>query len=75
MLRAMEWEIVAMVDFMYHGEVNVAPEDLNSFLAVAEELQIKGMTKQDSGKLTRNVRKLIGDNSGPALFNRKRRCF
>ena len=30
---------------MYHGEVNVAQEDLNTFLAVAEDLQVKGLTQ------------------------------
>ena len=30
---------------MYHGEVNVAQEELNSFLAVAEELRVKGLTQ------------------------------
>ena len=33
---------------MYHGEVNVAQEELNSFLAVAEDLKIKGLTQNDS---------------------------
>ena len=33
---------------MYHGEVNVAQEDLNSFLAVAEDLQVKGLTQGQS---------------------------
>jgi hypothetical protein len=40
-LRDME----SVLNFMYHGEVNVAEDDLNSFLAVAEELQVKGLTK------------------------------
>ena len=38
---------------MYHGEVNVAQEELNSFLAVAEDLKIKGLTqnnKEESSK-------------------------
>ena len=30
---------------MYHGEVNVAQEELNSFLAVAEDLKVKGLTQ------------------------------
>merc|ERR1719318_2348709 len=32
---------------MYHGEVNVAQEELNSFLAVAEELRVKGLTQNN----------------------------
>ena len=35
---------------MYHGEVNVAQEELNSFLAVAEELRVKGLTQNQSSK-------------------------
>ena len=33
---------------MYNGEVNVAQEDLNSFLAVAEDLKVKGLTQNAS---------------------------
>ena len=32
---------------MYHGEVNVAQDDLNTFLAVAEDLKIKGLTQNE----------------------------
>ena len=31
----------------FKGEVNVAQEDLNSFLAVAEELKVKGLTQSN----------------------------
>ena len=34
----------SVLDFMYRGEANVAHEELNSFLAVAEELKVKGLT-------------------------------
>ena len=37
-------DMEAVLSFVYHGEVNVAEEDLNSFLAVAEELEVKGLT-------------------------------
>ena len=40
-------EIVAILNFMYHGEVNVTQDDLNAFLAVAEELKVKGLTQND----------------------------
>ena len=41
-------QLESVLDFIYHGEVNVAQNDLNSFLAVAEELQIKGLTQRES---------------------------
>ena len=39
-------DLVALVDFLYFGEVTVFQENLDSFLAIAEELQLKGL--QDS---------------------------
>jgi len=41
-------DLTSVLQFMYHGEVNVAQEDLNSFLAVAEELRVKGLTQGQS---------------------------
>ena len=37
-----------MLNFMYQGEVNVAQEELNTFLAVAEDLRVKGLTQGNS---------------------------
>ena len=35
--------LMAMVDFFYHGEANVHQENLDSFLVLAGELQLKGL--------------------------------
>jgi len=43
-------DLQSVLNFMYHGEVNVAQEELNSFLAVAEELRVKGLTQNQSSK-------------------------
>merc|ERR1711936_469068 len=40
-------DLQAVLNFMYHGEVNVAQEDLNSFLSVAEDLKVKGLTQNN----------------------------
>jgi len=40
-------DLQSVLNFMYHGEVNVAQEELNSFLAVAEELRVKGLTQNN----------------------------
>jgi len=41
-------DLQSVLNFMYHGEVNVAQEELNSFLAVAEDLRVKGLTQNNS---------------------------
>jgi len=47
-------DIQAILGFMYHGEVNVAQEDLNSFLAVAEDLKVKGLTQGAPSSSSKN---------------------
>jgi len=41
-------DMEAVLSFMYHGEVNVAQDNLNSFLSVAEDLKVKGLTQNKS---------------------------
>ena len=36
-------DLLAILDFLYCGEANVFQESLDSFLAIAEELQLKGL--------------------------------
>jgi len=45
-------DLVSVLNFMYHGEVNVAQEELNSFLAVAEDLKVKGLTQTNPDNKT-----------------------
>jgi len=42
--------LMAMVDFFYHGEANVYQENLDSFLVLAEELQLKGLRGNQTEK-------------------------
>ena len=38
-------ELNSIVDFLYLGETNIHQDDLNEFLALAEDLQLKGLTE------------------------------
>ena len=40
-------ELASMLDFMYQGEVSIGQDRLAAFLAVAEDLQVKGLTNSD----------------------------
>ena len=40
-------DLVAMVDFIYLGEANILQEQLERFLSLAEELELKGMADND----------------------------
>ena len=42
-------QLTTMVDFIYLGEVNIHQEDLEGFLLLAQELELKGLTEEDSG--------------------------
>ena len=41
-------DLLAVLDFMYLGEVQVVQENLASFLAVAEDLEVKGLMRKNS---------------------------
>ena len=41
--------LIAILDFLYFGETNVDQENLDSFLAIAQELKLKGLMEQEDG--------------------------
>ena len=43
-------ELEALLDFCYFGEANILQKDLESFMALAEELQIMGLANQNDCK-------------------------
>ena len=71
-MRGMKSEnLLAIVDFLYYGKVNVYQQNLDSFLVIAEEFQLKGLIgKTDAPPVrpqtpVRNVVSLLKRNTWP----------
>ena len=47
--------LMAMVDFFYHGEANVFQENLDSFLVLAEDLHLKGLSRNQTETETQHL--------------------
>ena len=56
-------DLLAMLDFLYFGEANVFQENLDSFLAISEELKLSGLTGQTSSDVLEEQEK--GTNPKP----------
>ena len=49
-MRGLKFEdLLAIVDFLYYGEANIYQENLDDFLKIAEELDLKGLNGGDGG--------------------------
>ena len=42
-------DLLAIVDFLYYGEVNIYQDNLENFLNIAEKLQLKGLNRAEGG--------------------------
>jgi len=52
-------EVVRLVDFMYYGEVAIPRQDINRFLSVAEQFQVRGLVDNY------NLPKVAPTSAGP----------
>ena len=62
-------ELGYVVDFIYNGEVNVAHEELDSFLETAQELDVKGLKTIQEEKETNNVQSRIEETDNLNSFH------
>ncbi|KAK3928818.1 Protein bric-a-brac 2 [Frankliniella fusca] len=71
------WEVQALVDFMYKGEVNVTQEEISTLLKAAEALQIRGLCgadrQQDSNAVSLPPETTLSDSGGRETPPVKRR--
>ena len=56
---------MSMPDFSYYGEANVHQENLDSFLVLAEELQLKGLRGNQTEKEQEDIQKPTKPKSHP----------
>ena len=54
---------------IFVGEVNIAQEDLSSFLATAQDLQVKGLTQQTSNTQTGTKTEPVSNNNPDTANN------
>ena len=77
-------DLVTIMDFLYYGEAKVLQDNLDSFLALAEELNLKGLsgssqTDEDPHQLEPQkkvgvpVKKELGENPLDSLMRRSQK--
>ena len=70
-MRGMKYDdLFAILDFVYRGEAKVFQENLDSFLAIAEEIQLKGLMGNTDGERVKDLdmaKKFPNPHSSTAL--------
>ena len=61
-------DLLAIVDFLYRGEANIFQESLDSFLALAEELQLRGLMGKTDERAGEDPDGGGGEYVGPKLL-------
>ena len=71
-MRGMKSEdLTAIVDFIYHGKTTVYQNDLENFLALAEELQLKGLNRPEDIILEEKVENILVPKSKKQLVKKE----
>lgn len=64
-------DLNAIINFMYHGEVNIFQEQLESFLITAEFLEVKGLTDNIEDEVTKSQLR-VSDSTSLDLSSKSR---
>ena len=71
-------DLVAIIDFLYYGEANLYQDDIDNFLAVAEELELKGLAgegnelKDNETHTTSRIQEVLSSYHEPVIGERKK---
>ncbi|CAG9856996.1 unnamed protein product [Phyllotreta striolata] len=60
------WEVQAIVDFMYKGEISVVQEQLQSLIKAAESLQVRGLATQDPFGVDKESTSIVNQTPTPS---------
>lgn len=60
------WEVQAIVDFMYKGEISVIQEQLQSLIKAAESLQVRGLASQDPFGVDKESTSIVNQTPTPS---------
>ena len=60
-------DMIALIDFLYRGEANVHQENLDSFLAIAEELELRGFLGQNNDQNSYPTFGTVETVAGPCI--------
>ncbi|KAJ8948630.1 hypothetical protein NQ318_022696 [Aromia moschata] len=61
------WEVQAIVDFMYKGEISVVQEQLQSLIKAAESLQVRGLANQDPFGVDKESTSIVNHTPTPSI--------
>ena len=64
-------ELDAILDFLYHGETNINQENIDSFLKIADELSLKGLTAGTEENKSKSNPKVSQPKADIKTFNSK----
>ena len=64
-------QLKAVVDFIYYGEVNIYKDDLDEFLNIAEELQLRGISGSEAKKSQPQLGQYASANQDVTTFYEK----
>ena len=62
--------LMAMLEFFYFGEANVYQQNLDKFLAFADELKLKGLNGSDQPKDTDITEQIVQDSGSSNYFSK-----